>query len=170
MRRPAAMAATRGRLRGRCRAVLARCRRSRALQWTRQNEHSWEPLGAAMSHDLAGVVDETGITAWFHRIYALTANNRPTRSAPGSLLPGELLGNPPAALPGNATRRPERARHIRVPAPARRGQARQELRHHHQWQARNAARAPVPAHDRSALARWPLELVRERVVLRRARA
>jgi nicotinate dehydrogenase subunit B len=69
------------------------------VQWTRQNEHGWEPLGAAMSHDLAGVVDETGITAWFHRIYALTANSRPTRSAPGSLLAGEFLGNPPEALP-----------------------------------------------------------------------
>jgi nicotinate dehydrogenase subunit B len=54
-----------------------------------------------MSHDLEGVVDASGISAWFHRIYALTANSRPTPSAPGSLLAGQLIGMPPASLPGS---------------------------------------------------------------------
>jgi CO/xanthine dehydrogenase Mo-binding subunit len=83
-------------------ALLSRAvRKPVRVQWTRQNEHGWEPLGAAMSHDLEGVVDESGITAWFHRIYALTANSRPTQSAPGSLLAGELVGMAPASLPGS---------------------------------------------------------------------
>ena len=69
------------------------------VQWRRQDEHGWEPLGAAMTHDVEGVVDDGGITAWFHRIYALTANSRPDESAPGSLLAGELVGNPPDDLP-----------------------------------------------------------------------
>jgi nicotinate dehydrogenase subunit B len=69
------------------------------MQWRRQDEHGWEPLGAAMSHDVEGVVEESGITAWFHRIYALTANSRPAESVPGSLLAGELAGNPPDELP-----------------------------------------------------------------------
>ncbi|WP_028060010.1 molybdopterin cofactor-binding domain-containing protein [Candidatus Solirubrobacter pratensis] len=71
------------------------------VQWRRQDEHAWEPLGAAMSHDVEGVVDASGITAWLHRIYALTANSRPTASAAGSLLAGELIGSPPAILPAN---------------------------------------------------------------------
>jgi nicotinate dehydrogenase subunit B len=83
-------------------ALLSRAvRKPVRVQWTRQNEHGWEPLGAAMSHDLAGVVDDSGITAWFHRIYALTANARPTASTAGSLLAGQLVGLPPAPLPGN---------------------------------------------------------------------
>jgi nicotinate dehydrogenase subunit B len=75
-------------------------RRPVRVQWRRQDEHGWEPLGAAMAHDVEGVVDESGITAWFHRIFALPANSRPTASRPGSLLAGELTGLPPANLPG----------------------------------------------------------------------
>jgi nicotinate dehydrogenase subunit B len=71
------------------------------VQWRRQDEHGWEPLGAAMAHDVEGVVDDSGITAWFHRIYALTANSRPTASTAGSLLAGELIGRLPASLPGS---------------------------------------------------------------------
>jgi nicotinate dehydrogenase subunit B len=83
-------------------AVLSQAvRRPVRVQWRRQDEHGWEPLGAASSHDLEGVVDETGITAWFHRLYALTANSRPTASSPGSLLTGELIGSPPANLPAS---------------------------------------------------------------------
>ncbi len=47
------------------------------VQWRRQEEHGWEPLGAAMAHDVEGVVDDSGITAWFHRIYALTREQPP---------------------------------------------------------------------------------------------
>jgi CO/xanthine dehydrogenase Mo-binding subunit len=84
-------------------AVLSHAvRKPVRVQWRRQDEHGWEPLGAAMAHDLEGVVDESGITAWFHRIYALTANSRPTASRPGSLLAGELIGNLPANLPGSS--------------------------------------------------------------------
>jgi len=83
-------------------AVLSHAvRKPVRVQWRRQDEHGWEPLGAAMAHDVEGVVDGSGITAWFHRIYALTANSRPTASAPGSLLAGELIGALPANLPGS---------------------------------------------------------------------
>ena len=81
-------------------AVLSHAvRKPVRVQWRRQDEHGWEPLGAAMAHDIEGVADESGITAWFHRIYALPANSRPTSSAPGSLLAGELTGMLPDDLP-----------------------------------------------------------------------
>jgi nicotinate dehydrogenase subunit B len=73
------------------------------LQWTRQNEHGWEPLGAAQAHDMKGAVDEVGIAAWQHRVYAPTANSRPAANNAGTLLTGQhARGLMPANLPGNA--------------------------------------------------------------------
>jgi nicotinate dehydrogenase subunit B len=60
------------------------------VQWRRQDEHGWEPLGAAMSHDVEGVVDDSGITAWFHRIYAL-----PAGCVGGGLTAGRRAGRQP---------------------------------------------------------------------------
>lgn len=71
------------------------------VQWTRQNEHGWEPLGAAQAHDMKGAVDASGITAWLHRVFAPTANSRPSNN-PGTLLAGALTGRLPANLPTNA--------------------------------------------------------------------
>ncbi len=73
------------------------------LQWTRQNEHGWEPLGGAQAHDMKGAVDEHGIAAWFHRVYAPTANSRPAANNAGTLLTGQhARALMPANLPGNA--------------------------------------------------------------------
>ncbi|MEO3872854.1 hypothetical protein ABGB18_28910 [Nonomuraea sp. B12E4] len=36
------------------------------VQWTRQDEHGWEPLGGAQAHDMRGAVGPDGITAWSH--------------------------------------------------------------------------------------------------------
>ena len=49
------------------------------LQWTRQNEHGWEPLGEAASHDMEAGLTGGQIVAWHHRLYALTANSRARR-------------------------------------------------------------------------------------------
>ena len=72
------------------------------VQWTRQNEHGWEPLGAAQAHDMKGSVDGSGITGWLHRVYAPTANSRPAANNAGTLLAGALKGLLPASLPNNA--------------------------------------------------------------------
>lgn len=72
------------------------------VQWTRQNEHGWEPLGPAQAHDLRGAVDSSGITAWHHRIYAATHGTRPSATNAGTLIAGQLTGKLPDPLPGNA--------------------------------------------------------------------
>lgn len=72
------------------------------LQWTRQNEHGWEPLGEAASHDMEAGVTDGEIVAWNHRLYALTANSRPGGNNAGTLLAGALKGVLPADLPANS--------------------------------------------------------------------
>lgn len=73
------------------------------VQWTRQNEHGWEPLGPAQAHDLRGCIDDTGhITAWEHVLYAASHNARPSAGNPGSLIAGQLLGGLPDPLPASA--------------------------------------------------------------------
>lgn len=72
------------------------------VQWTRQQEHGWEPLGGAQAHDMRGAVEDGRVTAWSHRIYAATANSRPAATNAGTLLAGTLTGLLPATLPGNA--------------------------------------------------------------------
>lgn len=72
------------------------------LQWTRQNEHGWEPLGEAASHEMEAGVTGDQLVAWHHRLYALTANSRPGNNNAGTLLAGTLKGSLPANLPNNA--------------------------------------------------------------------
>ncbi|MCE7002558.1 molybdopterin-dependent oxidoreductase [Kibdelosporangium philippinense] len=72
------------------------------VQWTRQNEHGWEPLGAAQAHDMKGAVGPTGITAWSHVNFAPPANSRPSRTNAGTLLAGALAGRLPAPLPASS--------------------------------------------------------------------
>ncbi|HEY0803640.1 MAG TPA: molybdopterin cofactor-binding domain-containing protein, partial [Pseudonocardiaceae bacterium] len=69
------------------------------VQWTRQHEHGWEPLGGAQAHDMKGAVDAGGLTAWSHLNYALSANSRPVATDAGSLVAGTLIGLSPPALP-----------------------------------------------------------------------
>jgi CO/xanthine dehydrogenase Mo-binding subunit len=72
------------------------------VQWTRQDEHGWEPLGGAQAHDMKGSIDRGGITGWLHRVYAPTAGSRPSANNPGTLLAGALTGSLPANLPTTA--------------------------------------------------------------------
>ncbi|MFJ5260152.1 molybdopterin cofactor-binding domain-containing protein [Streptomyces sp. NPDC088387] len=74
-------------------------RRPVRVQWTRQNEHAWEPLGAAQAHDMRGALGPDGITAWSHLFYAPPATSRPQQSNSGTLLAGALSGRLPANLP-----------------------------------------------------------------------
>ncbi len=70
------------------------------VQWSRQNEHGWEPVGPAMAHDLRGGVTDGEVVAWEHVVCTPTHNSRPN-SNPGTLLAGALTGSLPAALPNN---------------------------------------------------------------------
>lgn len=72
------------------------------VQWTRQQEHGWEPLGEAAAHDMEAGITDGAVVAWHHRLYALTANSRPGGSNAGTLLAGALKGVLPADLPANS--------------------------------------------------------------------
>ena len=72
------------------------------VQWTRADEHGWEPYGGAQAHDMKGVVGKHGITAWSHLNYAPTANSRPSAGNPGTLLAGALTGLLPDPLPSSS--------------------------------------------------------------------
>jgi nicotinate dehydrogenase subunit B len=72
------------------------------VQWRRQDENGWEPLGGAQAHDMKGAVGPDGITAWSHVNYAATANSRPAAGVPGTLLAGALMGQLPAPLPASS--------------------------------------------------------------------
>jgi nicotinate dehydrogenase subunit B len=57
------------------------------VQWTRQDEHGWEPLGPAMTHDLRGGITDGEVVAWEHVLCSPTHNSRPNgnraRCSPG---------------------------------------------------------------------------------------
>ncbi|SEG68420.1 Tat (twin-arginine translocation) pathway signal sequence [Actinacidiphila yanglinensis] len=72
------------------------------VQWTRQDEHGWEPYGGAQAHDMKGALGTHGITAWSHLNYAPTANSRPSAGNPGTLLAGALTGLLPDPLPASS--------------------------------------------------------------------
>ncbi|MFI6347168.1 molybdopterin cofactor-binding domain-containing protein [Streptomyces sp. NPDC050560] len=82
--------------------LSAAVRRPVRVQWTRMDEHGWEPLGGAQAHDMKGSVGPGGITAWSHLNYAPTANSRPSADNPGTLLAGALSGLLPDPLPGSS--------------------------------------------------------------------
>jgi nicotinate dehydrogenase subunit B len=68
------------------------------VQWMRQEEHGWEPLGPAMEHQMQAALVGTGIVAWQHTVYTPTHDSRPGRVA-GNLLSGQDLGFLPSPLP-----------------------------------------------------------------------
>ena len=71
------------------------------VQWARQDEHGWEPLGPAMAHDLRGGITDGKVVAWEHLLYTPTHNTRPDGS-PGTVVAGQLTGSLPAPLPPTA--------------------------------------------------------------------
>ncbi len=73
------------------------------VQWTREQEHLWEPLGPAMATDARATLDPSGaIVDWD---YAVRSNTHSTRPGPaGALLAARLVAQPfpvpkPTAIP-----------------------------------------------------------------------
>ncbi len=68
------------------------------VQWMRQDEHGWEPLGPAMAHTLKGGLDNLGnVVSWSHTVYSPPHSSRP--GGGGSLLAGQEIGLIPPSLP-----------------------------------------------------------------------
>jgi CO/xanthine dehydrogenase Mo-binding subunit len=71
------------------------------VQWSRADEHGWEPKGVAMVVDVAGAVDDAGrIVGWDYAVWTPTHSSRPRGGAGGgsSLLAGQLSA-PSASSP-----------------------------------------------------------------------
>jgi CO/xanthine dehydrogenase Mo-binding subunit len=67
------------------------------LQWMREHEHGFEPLGTAMVVEIeAGIDGQGGITGWRSDIYSPSHNGRPGRA--GNLLAGPEM-EPPFQTP-----------------------------------------------------------------------
>ena len=68
------------------------------VQWMRQDEHGWEPLGPAMVHAMEGGLDaKNGVVAWDHTVWTPVHSTRPSGDA-GNLLAGQETGHLPPAL------------------------------------------------------------------------
>ena len=48
------------------------------LQWMREQEHGWEPLGSAMVVEMAAELDGNRIASWRHDVWSNTHSTRPT--------------------------------------------------------------------------------------------
>ncbi|MEZ5670738.1 MAG: molybdopterin cofactor-binding domain-containing protein [Alphaproteobacteria bacterium] len=86
-------------------ALLARAVPGRAvrLQYTREQEHRWEPYGSAMVNKLRAEVDAAGnVLDWNHDIYSTTHSTRPAGGDAGNLLSARYLATPfPTPEPGD---------------------------------------------------------------------
>jgi nicotinate dehydrogenase subunit B len=61
------------------------------VQWSREDEHAWEPEGPAMLFEMEGAVGTDGlISAWKYDAWTPTHGGRPTRD-PMTLVPGMLV-------------------------------------------------------------------------------
>lgn len=62
------------------------------VQWMRADEHNWEPLGPAMTHDMVGDLDSSGhVVAWQHTLWTPTHSTRPSNLA-ANLWSGQETG------------------------------------------------------------------------------
>lgn len=78
------------------------------LQWTREDEHGWEPYGTAMIVELKAGLDQQGkIKGWNTDIWSDGHSNRPNGN-PNTLLPAQFLdegyGHPGIGYRGGAVR------------------------------------------------------------------
>ena len=75
-------------------ALLARAMPGRPVrvQWTREQEHAWEPYGPAMLVKLDAELDDENILNWNHEIWSNTHSARPGPA--GSLLAARYLDKP----------------------------------------------------------------------------
>jgi CO/xanthine dehydrogenase Mo-binding subunit len=62
------------------------------LQWMREQEHGWEPLGSAMVVEMAAELDGNRIASWRHDVWSNTHSTRP--STAGGLLAGREMDPP----------------------------------------------------------------------------
>jgi CO/xanthine dehydrogenase Mo-binding subunit len=72
------------------------------LQYTREQEHKWEPYGSAMAIEIeAGLTDQGDVLDWSLQIWSMPHNTRP-QGDPGNLLSAHVLEKPfKQPLPGN---------------------------------------------------------------------
>jgi CO/xanthine dehydrogenase Mo-binding subunit len=72
------------------------------LQYTREQEHQWEPYGSAMAIDIeAGLNEQGDVLDWNLQIWSMPHNTRP-QGDPGNMLSAKYLDQPFAQpLPGN---------------------------------------------------------------------
>ncbi len=65
------------------------------LQWMREDEFAWEPLGSAMVINLAAALDAQGrVQDWQHELWSYTHNTRPGDADGVNLLSARHLQNP----------------------------------------------------------------------------
>jgi nicotinate dehydrogenase subunit B len=84
------------------------------LQWSRADEMTWSPLGAAMAVDIEADLDAQGdVVGWRHQVWSNGHVSRPGRAKTPTLLAASQLAkpferliatNPPAAMGGGAER------------------------------------------------------------------
>jgi CO/xanthine dehydrogenase Mo-binding subunit len=68
------------------------------VQWMRQDEHGWEPLGPAMAHMMIGALNADGsVASWSQEVWTPPHSSRP--GGAGSLLAGQETGFLPPSLP-----------------------------------------------------------------------
>jgi nicotinate dehydrogenase subunit B len=89
-------------------ALLARAMPGRAVrvQWSREDEHGWEPYGPAMITSAKATLDESGgIKDWLYEVWSNTHSTRP--GAAGDLLAATYLAQPFAPTPPKPIPLPE---------------------------------------------------------------
>jgi CO/xanthine dehydrogenase Mo-binding subunit len=70
------------------------------VQWSRADEHGWEPKGVAMVMEISGAVDEAGrIAGWDYAVWTPTHSGRPSAQPGGSasFVAGQLAGATPSS-------------------------------------------------------------------------
>ena len=70
------------------------------VQWSRADEHGWEPKGVAMVMEVSGGVDESGrIVGWDYAVWTPTHSGRPSAQPGGSasFVAAQLAGATPTA-------------------------------------------------------------------------
>jgi nicotinate dehydrogenase subunit B len=76
------------------------------MQWMREHEHGWEPLGPGMVTELSGALDTGGrIIGWRHEVWSSPHNTRP--AAAGDFLAGQEVVPPFPATPPKPIPQPE---------------------------------------------------------------
>jgi CO/xanthine dehydrogenase Mo-binding subunit len=82
------------------------------LEWSRTEEHTWEPYGSAMLMKVAATLDTTGkISHWQYDLWSDTHGTRPGGGDAANLLPARYLEKPflsePSGYSGGAYRNSE---------------------------------------------------------------